>query len=192
MGRALSRAFALLVPAFLWFEAVDCHAQRDSAAAVLSVVLSDVESTIRNERDARLAGPMAFDLRTLRAPTAPGPRNWPDSLMLKWVGNVRDSAFTPREARSLLREVNRSRPGAAEWVACGASESVQDCDPQRFALIVAAARPWIRGNVAQVLVSVRYRSVDKLHPSAWYASVLRLECVGERWVIKGWYNQASN
>ena len=190
--RACSRVFALLVAAFLGLGAVDCQAQRDSAAAVLSVVLYEVESAIRSERDARLWGPMAFDVRTLRALRAPGPRNWPDSLMLKWVGNARDSAFTPREAQALLREVNRGRPGAAAWVACGAAASVRDCDPRRFALIVAAARPWIRGNVAQVLVSARYWSVDQLHPSAWYASVVRLECVGGRWVITGWYNQASN
>lgn len=192
MCRACSRAFALLLAAFLCFGAVDCQAQRDSAAAVLSVVLYEVEATMRGERDARLWGPMAFDLRTLRASRTAGPRNWPDSLMLTWVGNRRDSAFTPREARALLRDVNRGRSGGAGWGACGDSASVRECDPKRYALIVAAARPWIRGNVAQVLVSVRHWSVDQLHPSAWYTTVLRLECVNGRWVIKGWYNQGSN
>lgn len=192
MSRAVLRAFAILVPAFLWFGAGEGHAQRDPAAAALAVVLYDVEATIRGERDARFTGPMAFDVRTLQATRAAGPRNWPDSLMLTWVGNVRDSAFAPREAQALLREVNRGRRGAAEWTTCGAAESVEECNPKRFALIVAAARPWIQGNVAQVLVSARYWSADQLHPSAWYASVVRLECVGGRWVIKGWYNQASN
>ena len=192
VSRAVFRVFSMLVPAFLWFGAGEGHAQRDPTAAVLAVVLSDVESTVRGERGARLTGPMAFDVRTLQATRAAGPRNWPDSLMLKWVGNARDSAFAPSEAQALLREANRGRPGAAAWATCGASASVEECDPKRFALIVAAARPWIQGNVAQVLVSARYWSDDQIHPSAWFASVVRLECVGGRWVITGWYNQASN
>lgn len=192
MYRVVPAALMLLFAVLAGPGAADCAAQSDPNVAVLSAAVSGVESALRTSRYARIAGPLAFDARIVQTSQVTAPTTWPDSLVLSWAGDVRDSTFAPNDVQLLLRDVNLSRKDAPHWVQCGDSQGLPACDRRRFSLLFAASRPVIRGDVAQVLVFVRHWTRDTEEHSAWYASVARLERVNNQWVVTRWLNRASS
>jgi hypothetical protein len=179
-----------LIQAFAVLGASECLAQRNDTA-VISATLAGVYEMLQRSGDADIRGPIAFDPRVLRADRGPPPRAWPDSEALRWVGDVSDSVMSSQRVRVLLEDANLTAKNVIRWVACGIPES-GNCGQSEFSAVVAVSEPWICGDVAQVLASIRYNSTDDLHPSAWQASVLRLRRVNGRWTPGEWYNQASN
>lgn len=182
----------VLIHAFSLLAASECLAQRDDSAAVVSATLSSVYDMLQRSGDAVMRGPIALDPRVLRVDRGPAPGAWPDSVALKWVGDVRDSAMSSQRVRVLLEDINLTAKNPRRWAACGISRKSRNCGQSEFSAVVAVSEPWIRGDVAQVLASIRYSSTDALHPSAWQASVLRLTRVNGRWIPGEWYNLASN
>lgn len=185
-------SFALLIQATGLAGASDCLAQRDNSVAVVSAALVSVYDMLRTNRDAVIQGPIAFDPRVLRTDRGRAPRTWPDSVALKWVGDVSDSVFSPQRVRTMLDSANLHARSPNHWVPCGLSPGAGQCAQREFSAIITVSEPWICNDVAQVLASIRYRSTDKLHPSAWQASVIRLTRKDGRWIAGEWYAQASN
>lgn len=185
-------SFAVLIQAVGLVGASNCLAQRDNSAAVVSATLVSVYDMLRTNRDAVVQGPIAFDPRVLRTDRGIAPRNWPDSVALKWVGDVSDSVFSPQRVRIMLDSANLVARRPIRWVPCGPSAGSGQCAQREFSAIVTISEPWICNDVAQVLASIRYMSTDKLHPSAWQASVIRLTRKDGRWVAGEWYAQATN
>lgn len=187
-----SISFAVLIQAVGLVGASDCLAQRDNSVAVISATLASVYDMLRTNRDAVIQGPIAFDPRVLRTEPGLAPRTWPDSVALKWVGDVSDSVFPPRRVRMMLDGANLMARSPIHWVPCGLSPESGQCAQREFSAIVTVSEPWICNDVAQVLASIRYRSNDELHPSAWQASVIRLREKNGRWIPGEWHTQATN
>lgn len=185
-------SFAVLIQAVGLVGASDCQAQRDNSTAVISATLASVYEMLGTSRDAVIQGPIAFDPRVLRTGRGRAPRNWPDSVVLKWVGDVSDSVFSHQRVRTMLDSANLHARSPIHWVPCGLSAGAGQCAPREFAAVVSVSEPWICNDVAQVIASIRYRSTDELHPSAWQASVIRLTRKDGRWIAGAWYAQASN
>jgi hypothetical protein len=169
-----------------------CQAQRDDSAAVISATLASVYEMLGTTRDAVIQGPIAFDPRVLRTGQGRAPRAWPGSVALMWVGDVSDSVFSPERVRTMLDSANLLARSPIHWVPCGLSAGAGQCAQREFSAIVTVGEPWICNDVAQVLASIRYRSTDKLHPSAWQASVVRLRRKNGRWIPGEWHTQATN
>ena len=160
--------------------------------AVMSATLSGVLHGLRAADDARIDGPIAFDPEVVRAERGPAHRRWPDSLMLIWGGDVRESFPHSADVLSLLADVDPSpQTGVDRLVPCGRSTGLKPCSLDAFPAVVAVSKPWICGSTAQVLVFVRYRSKIDLHPYAWYASVARLELQNGVWTVTRTHNQAG-
>lgn len=173
--------------AFCWLWSTDARAQHDASRPVLRATLVHVDASLRDGGEARITGPIAFDPRVLVARREAAPRNWPDSLALTWVGNVRDSVHASAEVAAMLEGAN----GAGQpvrWLPCGSAAGARSCLLTEFPAVVSLSKPWISGDVAEVLVLVRYRSSIALHPLAWMANVLRLERVGGEWTVTGGHN----
>lgn len=185
-------SFAVLIQAVGLVGASDCQAQRDDSTAVISATLASVYEMLATTRHAAIQGPIAFDSRVLRTGRGPAPRTWPDSVALKWVGDVSDSVFSPQRVRTMLDSANLEARSPIHWVPCGLSPGSGQCTQREFSAIVTVSEPWICNDVAQVLASIRYRSTDKLHPSDWQASVIRLTRKDGRWIAGEWYTQATN
>ena len=181
----LAQALGLLV-------STGVQAQENERRAVMTATLSSVSEFLLSSPDAVTTGPIALDRGILRADWHTSRRVGPDSIPLAWVGDVRDSQYAADDVGQLLGEANASMRGPVQWVECGTGSGAARCTQRDFSAILVMSEPWINGNVAQVLVSLRYQSTGDLHPSAWQASVVRFERVGGRWLRKGWYNQASN
>ncbi|HET7234778.1 MAG TPA: hypothetical protein VFJ16_32490 [Longimicrobium sp.] len=167
----------------------DCAAQAHSSAPVVAAALGEVITGLRKSGDGRLDGPVAFDPRIIRAPRGRAPVSWPDSVMPVWIGNVRDSAWAADMVGAVLREANAGQ--GVEWVTCGAAPAIRPCDSSEFPLVAAVSEPWTSGGQSQLLVYVRYRSSIDAHPYAWFANIVQLKCVGNRWVVERSYNYAG-
>jgi hypothetical protein len=172
--------------------APDCQAQGDDSAAVISATLTGVRDMLQTNRDAVIQGPLAFDPRVLRADQGPAPRGWPDTVALIWVGDVRDSVLSSQRVDMVLDNANRAVTNPIRWVACGTGSRLGNCNQSEFSAIIALSEPLVCGDAAQVLASIRYRSTNNLHPSAWQASVIRLRRVDGKWTASEWYTQATN
>jgi len=109
---------------------------------------------------------------------------------LRWIGDVRDSAFAPQTVVSVLGEANGFQEDRARWVSCGAP-AYKRCSVTEFPAVVALSEPWIDGDGAQVLVYVWYRSTIDAHPHAWFASVAHLQLVDGEWTATKWNNLAG-
>lgn len=167
------------------------HAQGEQTPAIRAEVLRSVQTSLSRSRDARLRGPIAFDPRILRAPEGAGPRGWPDSTALTWIGDVRSATLSPSEVNALLAEVNGPR-GLVRWQPCGGTSGASSCDTREHSAVVAISEPLINGDVAQVLVLTWYESTIKLHPWAFMANLYRLQRVGGEWTVTGGHNWAAN
>lgn len=184
----------IVLQAFCCLSAAELAAQRDTPRAVISAVLSEVSAGLREDSDALVDGPIAFDPRIVRAPRGPAPAGWPDSVALKWVGDVRDSAFDSHEVMSLLADADGARVGPVRWLPCSPESrpGSRRCSLKAFPAVVAVSEPWIYGDVAQVLVYAWYRSSTHAHPNAFFATLVRLRRADGRWTAERWYNQAGN
>lgn len=167
------------------------HAQGDPTPAVRAAVLRSVQTSLAQSRDARLRGPIAFDPRILRAPEGAGPRGWPDSTALRWIGDVRSATLSPAEVDALLAEVNGPR-GVVHWQPCGGTDGLGACNFTDHTAVVAISEPLINGDVAQVVVSIWYESTIKFHRWAFMANLLRLERVAGTWTMTRAHNWAAN
>lgn len=159
-------------------------AQRPDTAGIVAATLARTIAGLRSDGDARLDGELAFDPRVVHAERGRAPAGAPDSVMLVWTGHVRDSTFTP----GLVDRVLALAGGPGAWVTCGTGPDPRPCTAIEFPVVVAVSQPWITGDRAQILVYVRYRSSIDAHPYAWFANVVWLQRVGDRWVAGRMYN----
>lgn len=181
-----------LLQALCLFWTAECVAQSDPSSDVIVAVLGGVGATLRSNPDAVINRPIAFDARVLVAGRNPDLHPGSDALVLRWTGDVRDRVLSARVVSTLLEGANRVPSSPVRWAACGAGPGLCDCNQNEFPAIVAVSEPWIRGDLAEILVSVRYLSTSTLHPSTWFASVVRLRRVDGRWQTQRWYPQAMN
>jgi hypothetical protein len=162
-------------------------AQRADTAAIVAATLTHTIADLRSGGDARLDGPLAFDPRIVHAERGRAPAGAPDSTMLVWTTQARDSAFT----RSVVDQLLARAGGTSAWVTCGTQPHARPCTAIEFPAVVAVSLPWITGDRAQILEHVWYRSTIEEHPHAWFANVVWLRRVGGRWVVDRMYNFAG-
>lgn len=187
--RALVLLGLLMVPS-TWNSVV--AAQSRLSEQVIVATLAGTLEGLRGTSDARISGVVAFDPRIVRAPLDQAPRNWPDSVSPSWVGDVRDSTLTRDVALTMLRGADlASGNGRVRWVPCGSGFAAQRCGLANFPAVVAVSEPWIEGDVAQIIVYVRYRSTIEVHPWAYFANLTRLERADGRWRVTRWRNLAG-
>jgi hypothetical protein len=159
-------------------------AQRADTAEIVAATLTSTVAGLRSDGDARLNGQFAFDPRIVHAERGRAPAGAPDSVMLVWTTQARDSTFTRGSVDQML-----ARGGGTDaWVTCGTEAGARRCTTIEFPLVVAVSLPWITGDRAQILVHVWYRSSFEEHPDAWFANVVWLHRVGNRWVADRMYN----
>lgn len=162
-------------------------AQRADTAEIVAATLTRTIAGLRSDGDARLDGPFAFDPRIVHAERGQAPAGAPDSVMLVWTSQVRDSAFT----RGFADRVVARMGGTAAWGTCGTEPGARPCTATEFPVVAAVSQPWITGDRAQILVYAWYRSSFEEHPDAWFANVVWLHRVGDRWVADRMYNFAG-
>jgi len=176
------------VSAVLCLFPVISAAQRADSAAIVAAALTRTIADLRSDgSDARIDGQLAFDPRIVHAEHGRAPVGAPDSTMLVWTTQARDSAFP----RPFVDRVLALAGGPAPWVACGTPPDARPCTAIEFPAVVAVSLPWITGDRAQILEHVWYRSTIDAHPHAWFANVVWLRRDGERWVVDRIYNFAG-
>jgi len=137
-------------------------------------------------------GPWAFDPRVIRVSWGRAPQGWPDSVSLRWIGDVRDSRVAPEKLSALLTELNGARENPPNWLVCGTGGDARACSLAAFPSVVAASEPWIQGDRAQVVVYVKHRPEFDFGSNVWYANVIHLRRADGVWRPAASYNLAGN